>query len=83
MAETKKSTANEQKRVQVRLPRIPGENANQDTFWSVNFKNYIIKRGEYVDVPEELALAIRDSEAAEDAAFRYAEEKALREPKQD
>ena len=37
MAETtKKATDNAKKRVEVRLPRNPGQNANQDEFFSVN-----------------------------------------------
>lgn len=67
------------KTVQVRLPRNQGNNPNQDEFFSVNFKNYIVKRGKYVDVPPELEEVIRNGERAEEAAFKYAEEKALRE----
>lgn len=81
MAETTKQTAKNAKRVEVRLPRNAGQNANQDEFFSVNFKNYIIKRGETVEIPEELAEVIRNNEQAEEYAMRYAEEKALRESK--
>lgn len=81
MAETIKKTNNNAKRVQVRLPRNSGQNANQDEFFSVNFKNYIIKRGETVEIPEEVAEVIRNSEKAEEYAMQYAEEKAVREPK--
>lgn len=84
MAEKTKETkpAEKQgKRVQVKLPRNAGQNANQDEFFSVNFKNYIIKRGEYVDVPEEVAEVIKNNEQTEDYAMRYVEKKALKEPK--
>ena len=83
MAEKLKTGTNENasKRVTVRLPRNAGQNANQDEFFSVNFKNYIIKRGETVEIPEELAEVIRNNEKAEDYAMQYAEEKALREAK--
>lgn len=76
MAETKKNTtANaETKRVQVRLPRLNGQNAIQEEFFSVNGKNYIIKRGEYVDVPEEVAEVIRNAEKAEEYAMRYVDD---------
>ena len=74
MAETKK-------KVEVRLPRNAGQNANQEEFFSGNVKNDIIKRGETVEIPEELAEVIRNNEQAEDYAMRYAEEKAQREPK--
>ena len=81
MAETIKKTAANAKRVEVRLPRNAGQNANQDEFFSVNFKNYIIKRGETVEIPEELAEVIRNAEKAEEYAMRYAEEKTMREAK--
>ena len=71
MAETIKETKHNAKKVQVRLPRNAGQNANQDEFFSVNFKNYIIKRGEGVEIPEELAEVIRNAELAEDYALRY------------
>ena len=79
MAETIKKTINNARRVQVRLPRNAGQNANQDEFFSVNFKNYIIKRGETVEIPEEVAEVIRNAEKAEEYAMKYAEEKAMRE----
>ena len=79
--QAKKPTKTESKRVQVRLPRLSGQNANQDEFFSVNGKNYIIKRGEYVDVPEEVAEVIRNNEQAEDYAMRYVEEHPLRDSK--
>lgn len=68
-------------KVSVRLPRNPGQNANQDEFFSVNFKNYIIKRGERVEIPEELAEVIENAEKAEEYALKYAEERAPREAK--
>lgn len=81
MADTTKQTKTDAKRVEVRLPRNAGQNANQDEFFSVNFKNYIIKRGETVEIPEELAEVIRNAEKAEDYAMQYIEEKAVKEPK--
>lgn len=79
MADTTKQMK-EAKRVQVRLPRLAGQNANQDEFFSVNFKNYIIKRGTTVEVPEEVAEVIRNNEKSEEYAMEYIEEKTLREP---
>lgn len=81
MAETTKQTKTDAKRVAVRLPRNAGQNAEQDEFFSVNFKNYIIKRGETVEIPEELAEVIRNAEKAEDYAMQYIEEKSVKEPK--
>lgn len=79
MADTTKKNEKNAARVQVRLPRNKGQNANQDEFFSVNFKNYIIKRGETVEIPEELAEVIRNAEKAEEYAMQYAEERKLRE----
>lgn len=72
--------AEAEKRVEVKLPRNAGQNANQDEFYSVNFKNYIIKRGEYVEVPKELAEVIRNQQKDEEYAMRYADEKAQKSP---
>ena len=85
MATTKKTETaettveNTTERVRVKLPRLGGHNANQDEFFSVNFKNYLIKRGEYVDIPKELEEVIRNGEKAEDAAFEFAEAHKARE----
>jgi len=81
MAETTKKATNNAKRVEVRLPMNKGQNANQDEFFSVNFKNYIIRRGETVEIPEELAEVIRNAELAEEYALKYADEKKLNEAK--
>lgn len=69
MADTKK--ANEEL-VEIKLPRKEGED---QTYVAVNFKSWLIKRGEYVKVPKYVADAIRDSEEAEEMAIRYAEKK--------
>lgn len=78
MAETTKKTVDNAstkgKRVTVRLPKLRGHNANQEEFFSVNFKNYIIKRGETVEIPEELAEVIRNAEKAEEYAMNYVED---------
>ena len=79
MAETTKKATESAKRVEVKIPRLKGQNAVQEEFFSVNFKNYIIKRGEYVEVPEELAEVVKNGEKAEEYAMRYAEEKKARE----
>ncbi len=79
MADTNKKTvdvdnATKKKRVTVRLPRLSGQNAIQEEFFSVNGKNYIIKRGETVEIPEEVAEVIRNGEKAEEYAMNYVEE---------
>ena len=83
MAETTKkvTSAETKKRVTVRLPRNKGQNANQDEFFSANFQNYIIQRGEDVEIPEVLANIIRDNEKAEEYAMRYADEIAFKDAK--
>lgn len=62
------------KRVTVTLPRLPGQNAIQEEFFSVNGKNYIIKRGEEVEIPEEVAEVIRNANKAEEYAMNYVSE---------
>lgn len=76
---TKNSAETAKKLVKVRLPKLEGQNAVQEEFYSVNFKNYIIKRGVEVEVPEELAEVILNAEKAKDAASDYADAHTLRE----
>lgn len=80
---TKKTADNatKGKRVTVKLPRLPGQNAIQEEFFSVNGKNYIIKRGEEVEIPEAVAEVIRNAEKADEYAMRYVDglEKAKKE----
>jgi hypothetical protein len=73
MADTikKADNATKGKRVTVRLPRLQGQNAIQEEFFSVNGKNFIIKRGETVEIPEEVAEVIRNAELAEEYAMKY------------
>ena len=76
MADTIKKAADnatKSRRVMVRLPRLSGQNANQEEFFSVNGKNYIIKRGEDVEIPEAVAEVIRNAEKAEEYAMKYVE----------
>lgn len=83
MADTtkKKDNATNGKKVTVRLPRLPGQNAIQEEFFSVNGKNYLIKRGETVEIPEAVAEVIRNGEKAEEAALKYVD--TLNEAKED
>lgn len=71
MAETTKNKDNAKKRVTVRLPRNPGQNARQEEFYSHNFKNYLIVRGETVEIPEEIAEIIKNAELEEEYAMKY------------
>lgn len=74
------ATKKNESMVRVRLPMLPGSK-NQTEFFSVNGKNYKVKRGEYVDVPAVLAEVIENSALAEDAAIKYAESVRLVENK--
>lgn len=74
------ATKKNESMVRVRLPMLPGSK-NQTEFFSVNGKNYKVKRGEYVDVPAVLAEVIENSALAEDAAIKYAESVRLNENK--
>ena len=77
MAETTKKTADNAtkgKRVEVKLPKLPGQNAIQEEFFSVNGKNYRIKRGETVEIPEEVAEVIANGEKAEEYAMNFIDE---------
>jgi len=64
----------EDRRVRMRIPRIPGQKEQPDVFISINGKNYLIQRGVEVEVPiavfREYMRAERNNEKAE--AFYYA-----------
>ena len=62
------------KKATVKLPRLHGQNANQEEFFSVNGKNYIIKRGIEMEVPEEIAEVIRNNNKAEEYAMNYVDD---------
>ena len=70
------------KTARVRLPRDSGQTKDKHEFVSVNFKNYRIKRGEYVEVPQEVAEVLENAEIARDAAIEYAENVQIRESKE-
>ena len=76
MAETTKKTTTEnaKRKVTVRLPRNQGQNARQEEFFSVNGRNCLIKRGETVEISEEVAEVIRNGEQAEEYAMQYVDE---------
>ena len=70
MAEAK-TKQDKSQRVVVRLPRNKGKNAVQEEFFSVNGVNYIIKRGENVEIPIEVAEVIKNAEKDEEYAMQY------------
>lgn len=74
MADTTKNATNNaksKKKVVVHLPRLAGQNAIQEEFFSVNGRNYRIKRGLDIEVPEEVAEVIRNNRQAEEYAMNY------------
>lgn len=62
------------KKVIVTLPRLHGQNAIQEEFFSVNGKNYLIKRGEETEIPVEVAEVIKNANKAEEYAMDYVSE---------
>ena len=60
-----------EKMIQVRLPRDSSKSARQ--FVSVGDRNWLIKRGETVTIPECAYEVLCNSELAEDAAVSYIE----------
>ena len=74
MADTIKKADNAtKKRTVVKLPRMRGQNAIQEEFFSVNGRTCRIRRGEDVEVREEVAEVIRNGNNAEEFAMRYVE----------
>ena len=57
--------------VTITLPRKKELGKNQQEFYSVNGKNYLVKLGVPVEVPRALAEMIEDNKKMEDAAFEY------------
>ena len=75
MAETTKKNVDnattKRPRVTVRLPRLAGQNAIQEDWFAVNGRPCKVKRGETVEIREEIAEVIRNNEQAEDYAMNY------------
>lgn len=69
----KEPDVNENKRVKVRLPRLPGKPENRQVLLvGHNFKNYRIRRGVDVMVPRGVAERIEQAEKAREEADRAA-----------
>lgn len=77
MAESKQNNKAPQKKVEIRLPLINKPGANQEEFYSHNFKNYIIRRGVTVEVDAGVAHDIEAQQKALDEALAYAESKVM------
>lgn len=76
MADTTKKADNakKEKKVIVKLQRLPGTNTNQDVYVYANGRSFILKRGEEVEVPESVDEVLKNSALAEDYSIRYLEE---------
>lgn len=76
MAEEAKAKMPEEKKekmVTITIPRMKAD--EEDVFVSVNMRTWIIKRGVPVEVPECVALAIRDREAMLNEIFEKSAKK--------
>lgn len=88
MADTTKKNDNAnatktKRRVTVRLPRLAGQNAIQEEFYAVNGRTTLVKRGETVEITEEVAEVIRNNEKAEDYAMNYIDNLKKNNPEKD
>ena len=72
MATTTTTTETKEKMVKIRLPLLRGEN-NADVFVGVNGRNWRIKRGVEVEVPEICAIELRQQEEALAKAYEFNE----------
>lgn len=82
MAETIKNAEKKgtEETVSIILPRL-GKNDESAVFVSLNFKNYLIKRGVRVDVPKAVADMLQSNAEAEDEAYEYSKSKEIKEDK--
>ena len=60
-----------EKMVKIRLPRVRGE--SDTMYWAINERDWLIKRGEEVEVPESLANLIYRQEEAKEEAYKRRE----------
>lgn len=71
MAEAKNTEKKTEKMVKIRLPRIKG--GNDAEFVSINNRNWLIKRGVTVEVPECVAKLLEQTEEALEEAYQRRE----------
>lgn len=74
MAETK-ATA-KPKTVKIKLPLTKFE--KDDVYVAINGKSYLIKRGETVEVPEEVVMVLENNEKELVKAMAFADEASLK-----
>ena len=68
--------------VEFTVPRNMYDPKEKDMYVSVNFRNYILKRGATVKIPKPLVEAIKNSLEAEEKALDYAVETEYKDPVQ-
>lgn len=71
----KKAVAEEKPKKKFVEFRVPLKGKEQTMFVGVNFKNWILKRGEYVRVPIEVYEVVMNAERAEETANAFAQAK--------
>lgn len=67
--ETKKETVAKEKMVTIKIPR--NRKDEEDVFVSVNERTWLIKRGEYVEVPECVKEVLDHQEMMLDEAYDF------------
>lgn len=67
--ETKKETVEKEKMVKIKIPR--NRKDEEDVFVSVNERTWLIKRGEYVEVPECVKEVLDHQEMMLDEAYDF------------
>ena len=67
--ETKKETVEKEKMVKIKIPRSRKD--EEDVFVSVNERTWLIKRGEYVEVPECVKEVLDHQEMMLDEAYDF------------
>lgn len=67
--ETKKETVAKEKMVKIKIPR--NRKGEEDVFVSVNERTWLIKRGEYVEVPECVKEILDLQERSLDEAYDF------------
>lgn len=68
---------NSEKTVKLKLPKT--RELQEDVFVSVNNRNWLIKRGVYVDVPACVAEVLQHAEEMEECALRFEKQAGSRE----
>lgn len=60
-----------EKRVKVKIPKIPGAKVQEDVVLTINGETIIIQRGVEVEIPANFAALLKDMEAAREDADKF------------